>query len=193
MEMTLPLHLSVSKCHLSDEQFFQICQHNKNYRFERNAQGDLMIMAPTGGETSNRNIELCYQLQGWNRRTKLGMAFDSSGGFILPNGAIRSPDAAWITLPRWESLTSKQRTRFLPLAPDLVVELLSPTDSVNHTEVKMREYINNGTRLGWLINRKAKQVTIYRQGQEEEIIIAPNWLEGEEVLPEFCLDLIPIW
>ncbi|MGB2924901.1 MAG: Uma2 family endonuclease [Limnothrix sp.] len=191
--MTLPLELSLDNCQLSDEQFFQLCQQNKNYRFERNAQGDLVIMPPTGGETSNRNIDLSYQLQAWNRRTKLGVAFDSSGGFILPNGANKSPDASWIPLARWEALTPEQRTRFLPLCPDFAVELLSPTDQLSRTQAKMQEYMDNGARLGWLIDRKTKQVTIYRQGKDVEILEAPVFLNGEDVLPEFRLELETIW
>ncbi|NJN74469.1 MAG: Uma2 family endonuclease [Limnothrix sp. RL_2_0] len=191
--MTLPLELNFDNCQLSDEQFFQLCQQNQNYRFERSAQGDLVIMPPTGAETGNRNIDLSYQLQAWNRKTKLGMAFDSSTGFIMPNGANRSPDAAWIPLARWESVTPEQQKRFLPMGPDFVVELLSPTDQLSRTQTKMQEYIENGTRLGWLINRKIKQVAIYRQGQKIEILEAPDILSGEDVLPEFELDLSSIW
>lgn len=193
MELTLPLELNFDNCQLSDEQFFQLCQQNQNYRFERSAQGDLVIMPPTGAETGNRNIDLSYQLQAWNRKTKLGMAFDSSTGFIMPNGANRSPDAAWIPLARWESVTPEQQKRFLPMGPDFVVELLSPTDQLSRTQTKMQEYIENGTRLGWLINRKIKQVAIYRQGQKIEILEAPDILSGEDVLPEFELDLSSIW
>ncbi len=193
MEMMFPLELSLNNCEMSDEQFFQLCQHNRDYRFERNAQGDLVIMPPTGGETSNRNIDLSYQLQAWNRKMRLGIAFDSSGGFILPNGATRSPDTAWIPLDRWEALPPEQQVRFLPLCPDFVVELLSPTDSLKRTQAKMTEFIENGSRLGWLINRKSRQVEVYRVGQEIEILENPAVLTGEKVLPDFQLDLETIW
>ncbi|WP_201766573.1 Uma2 family endonuclease [Picosynechococcus sp. NKBG15041c] len=194
MDMTLPLvELNLENCNFSDEQFFQLCQQNKNFRFERNAQGDLAIMSPTGGETSNRNIELSYQLQAWNRHTKLGMAFDSSGGFILPNGAMRSPDAAWIPLARWDTLEPEAKTRFLPLCPDFVVELLSPTDSLPRTQAKLQEFIDNGTRLGWLINRATHQVEVYRPDQPVETLELPEFLNGETVLPDFQLDLSTIW
>ena len=194
MDMTLPLvELNLENCNFSDEQFFQLCQQNKNFRFERNAQGDLAIMSPTGGETSNRNIDLSYQLQAWNRRTKLGIAFDSSGGFILPNGAMRSPDAAWIPLARWEALAPEVKTRFLPLCPDFVVELLSPTDSLPRTQAKLQEFIDNGSRLGWLIKRQTRQVEVYRIGQPMEILEQPDFLDGETVLPNFQLDLSTIW
>ena len=194
MELTFPcIELNFDNCQLSDQQFFQLCQQNQGYRFERSAQGELVIMPPTSAETGNRNIDLSYQLQAWNRKTQLGMAFDSSTGFILPNGANRSPDASWIPLARWESVTPDQQQRFLPMSPDFVVELLSPTDQLSRTQAKMREYIENGTVLGWLINRKTKQVEIYRQGQNLEILDAPQTLSGENVLPEFMLDLSSIW
>ena len=191
--MTLPLELSLDNCQLSDEQFFQLCQQNKNYRFERSAQGDLVIMPPTGGETSERNAGLTAQLWLWNQKYRLGKTFDSSGGFILPNGANKSPDASWIPLARWEALTPEQRSRFLPLCPDFVVELLSPTDQLSRTQAKMQEYMENGARLGWLINRNTKQVTVYRQSKDIEILEDPEFLDGEDVLSGFCLDLKTIW
>ena len=154
---------------LTDEQFWQLCQKNQELKFERTASGELLIMSPTGGETGNRNIEIAYQLQGWSRKNNLGKAFDSSTGFKLPNGADRSPDASWITIEKWESLTAEQRRKFLPLCPDFVLELRSPTDSLKKIREKMQEYIENGARLGWLINVEARQVEIYRQGKEVEI------------------------
>ncbi len=193
MDMTLPLELNLENCNFSDEQFFQLCQQNKNFRFERNAQGDLAIMSPTGGETSERNASLTAQLWLWNHQYKLGKTFDSSGGFILPNGAMRSPDAAWISLVRWEALAPEVKTRFLPLCPDFVVELLSPTDSLARTQAKLQEFIDNGSRLGWLINRQNRQVEVYRSGQPVEILEQPEFLDGETVLPNFQLDLSTIW
>jgi len=178
---------------LSDEQFFQLCQDNPNLRLERNAKGDLIIMPPTGGETSNRNLEIAYQLQAWSRQNKLGIAFDSSGGFQLPNGATRSPDAAWIPLDKWNILTLKQQQKFLPLCPDFVIELLSPGDILKISQEKMQEYLENGTRLGWLINRKTRQIYIYRQGQNLEVLDNPQTLSGEDVLSGFVLDLELIW
>ncbi len=178
---------------LTDEQFFQLCQDNRDLRFERNSNGDIVIMPPTGGETSNKNSDITYQLYAWNRKTKLGITFDSSGGFKLPNGADRSPDASWIPLEKWENLTSEQRQKFLPLCPDFVIELRSPTDSLKTLRNKMKEYLENGTKLGWLINPKAKQVEVYRQGKEVEILDNPTTLSGEDVLPDFVLDLELIW
>ncbi|NJM69963.1 MAG: Uma2 family endonuclease [Scytonema sp. RU_4_4] len=178
---------------LTDEQFFQLCQANPDLRFERNATGELIIMPPTGGETGNRNAGLTSQLWLWNEQDKLGIVFDSSTGFKLPNGADRSPDAAWVKLERWNALTQEQQTRFLPLCPDFIVELLSPSDSLKVTQEKMREYQDNGAKLGWLINRKSRQVEIYRIGQEVEVLEHPTTLSGEDILSGFVLNLESIW
>ena len=178
---------------LSDEQFFQLCQDNRDLRLERNPKGDLIIMPPTGGETSNSNAGITAQLWLWNNLNKLGVVFDSSTGFKLPNGADRSPDAAWIPLEKWQALTPQQKERFLPLSPDFVIELMSPSDSLETARKKMQEYLDNGTRLGWLINRKTREVEIYRQGQAVEILTNPESLSGENILPEFSLNLTLIW
>lgn len=178
---------------LTDEQFFQLCQANRDLRFERTATGELVIMPPVGGESSNRNGRLNQQLFNWADADGTGIAFDSSGGFKLPNGADRSPDASWVKLERWNALTPQQQTRFLPLCPDFVLELLSPSDSLKATQKKIEEYRDNGARLGWLINRKTRQVEIYRLGQEVEVLNNPTSLSGEDVLPEFVLNLQAIW
>ncbi len=178
---------------LTDEQFYQLCQDNETLRFERNSKGELIIMPPTGGETSNRNAGLTAQIWVWNEQTQPGKVFDSSGGFKLPNGADRSPDASWVKLERWNALTPEQKTKFAPLCPDFVVELLSPSDSLKDTQEKMKEYRDNGARLGWLINRKSRQVEIYRQGQDVEVVENPVTLSGEDVLPGFLLYLESIW
>ena len=178
---------------LTDEQFFQLCEINEELRFERTARGELIIMPPTGGETSNRNGRLNQQLFNWADVNGTGIAFDSSGGFKLPNGADRSPDAAWVKQERWDILTPEQKERFIPLCPDFVIELLSPSDSLKVIQEKMQEYRDNGTRLGWLINRKSRQVEIYRLDQEVEVIESPASVSGENVLPGFVLNLEPIW
>lgn len=187
------LTINLSSVNLTDEQFFSLCVSNRDYRFERNSKGDLVIMSPTGGETSNRNIDISYQLQNWNRRKKKGIAFDSSGGFKLPLGGIRSPDASWIPLKKWESLTNKEKQQFLPLCPDFVIELLSPTDKLIDTQNKMLEYLENGTKLGWLINRETRQVEIYRPHQSVEILNNPHSLLGEDILEDFVLEMELIW
>jgi len=133
---------------LTDEQFFQLCQKNKDLRFERNAKRDLIIMSPTGGETSKSNSEIIVNLGIWNRRTKSGIMFDSSGGFKLPNSANSSPDASWIPIEKWHNLTPEQRTKYLPFCPDFLIELMSPSDSLSDTREKIKEYQENGIRLG---------------------------------------------
>jgi Uma2 family endonuclease len=178
---------------LTDEQFFQLCQANENLRFERTATGELIIMPPAGGETGNRNAGITAQLWIWNEQNKLGIVFDSSTGFKLPNGADRSPDAAWVKLERWNTLTQQQKEKFPPICPDFVIELLSPSDSLKAAQEKMKEYRDNGVRLGWLINCKSRQVEIHRQNQEVEILENPATLSGEDILLGFLLNLESIW
>lgn len=178
---------------LTEEKFFQLCQKNRDLRFERSAQGDITIMAPEGSDTGMRSIEISADLVIWNRRQKLGVAFGSSAGFILPNGAMRSPDACWILKERWDALTPEQQSKFAPICPDFVIELMSRTDSLSTVQAKMQEYQDNGARLGWLINRRDRQVEIYRIGQPVEVLQSPIMLSGETVLPEFVLELASIW
>jgi Uma2 family endonuclease len=192
--------VNLQSIELSNEQFYQLCTDNRNLRFERNKEGDLVIMSPTGGETGNRNIEIAYQLQAWSRQSQLGIAFDSSTGFILPNGATRSPDASWIPLSKWNNLTQEQRQKFVTLCPDFVIELRSHPPFIppirgdrGGFQEKMQEYLDNGTRLGWLINPNDKQVEIYRSGQNTEILNYPSSLSGEDILPDFVLNLQLIW
>lgn len=175
--------------HLTDEQFFQLCQVNRDLRFERTAKGEMIIMTPAGGESSNQNAELTVDLGLWNRQAKLGVVFDSSCGFKLPNGADRSPDAAWIASPRWDALTPEQRRKFPPLAPDFVIELRSPSDDLKPLQEKMQEYLENGVRLGWLIDPQNCRVEIYRSDRPVEVVSTPARLSGENVLPGFMLDI----
>jgi Uma2 family endonuclease len=178
---------------MTDDQFFQLCQNNRELRFERNANGELIIMSPAGGETGNRNGRLNQQLFNWTDADGTGIAFDSSTGFKLPNGADRSPDASWIKLERWDALTDEEKRKFPPICPDFVIELLSPSDSLKTTQEKMQEYIDNGVRLGILINRKSRQVEIYRPGKEVEVLDSPATVSGEDVLKSFVLNLGMIW
>lgn len=191
--MTLFILNNPTTIPITSEQFYQLCVANRDLRLERTAKGDLIIMPPAGGETSKRNSDINFELNLWNRQTKLGVTFDSSGGFTLPNGADYSPDAAWIPLGKWESLTAEQRTKFLPLCPDFVIELRSPSDSLKLLQNKMQEYIDNGCHLGWLINPKNRQVEIYCQGREKEILDNPTTVSGEDLLPGFILNLSLIW
>ncbi len=178
---------------LTDEQFYELCRKNPDVKFERNAKGELIIMPPTGGGTGNRNVEIATDFVIWNRQTRLGMCFDSSTCFKLPNGANRSPDVAWIAQDRWDALTPEEQEKFPPIAPDFILELMSPSDTLRDSQDKMQEYMENQVKLGWLINRKTRRVEIYRQGQAVEILESPTTLSGENVLPGFILNLQTIW
>ncbi|WP_445171166.1 Uma2 family endonuclease [Microcoleus sp.] len=186
--ITLPQTFKVTH-----EQFQQIAAVNRELRLERTATGELIVIPPTGSETGNRNLDIEGQLWLWNRQTKLGVAFNSSSGFQLPNGADRSPDASWVKLERWQTLTPKEQEGFAPLCPDFVVELRSKSDNMEPLREKMREYMANGASLGWLIDRKNKKVEIYRPNQDVEILDNPSTLSGEDVLPGFVLDLTDVW
>ncbi|MEG4406543.1 Uma2 family endonuclease [Microcoleus sp. MON2_D5] len=179
---------------VSSEQFEALALANPDLRLERTAQGELIVNPPTGGESGQRNLSISGQLDRWcETHEDLGEGFDSSTGFILPNGARLSPDASWVSRTRWEALTPKQRKGFVPLCPDFVVELRSASDSLSTLQTKMREYIDNGARLGWLIDPQNPQVEIYRQQAEVEILINPAELSGEDVLPGFVLNLRRVW
>ncbi len=178
-------------------QFDELAVSNTDVRMELTAQGELITMPPTGGTAGRRNFRLNQQLANWAERDGTGIGFDSSTIFVLPNGARRSPDAAWVTLERWNLLTPEQQDGFPPIAPDFVIELVSPSDLRNQRyedlQQKMQEYLDNEVRLGWLIEPKSQKVEIYRRGQAVEIIHCPKTLSGEDVLPSFVLDLEPIW
>jgi Uma2 family endonuclease len=174
--------------HLTHEQFRELCRENRDLQLELTAQGKLIVMPPTGWESGRRNSNVNADLVIWNRQTKTGSVFDSSTGFILPNGAIRSPDAAWVALERLTQLNPNPEG-FLPLTPDFVIELRSATDRLKPLQEKMREYQANGVRLGWLLNPKDRCVEIYRLGQDVEVLKSPSHLFGEDVLPGFVLEL----
>lgn len=176
---------------LTDEQFFQLCQNNQDLRIERTAQGELILMPPTGWVSGNRNAKLTQRLGNWTDADGTGIAFDSSTGYRLPNGANRSPDASWISKERLEAL-NPDPAKFLPMAPDFAVELRSATDSLRAMQQKMQEYIDCGVRLAWLIDPQNQQVEIYRLGQNVEVLKSPTSLSEEDVLPGFVLDLMGI-
>jgi Uma2 family endonuclease len=191
--MPSPLTIHFDSFKLTDNQFYQLCQDNRDLRFEKNAYGDIVIMPPTGGLTSNKNARIVQQLLNWTDKDGTGIAFDSSGGFKLPNGANRSPDASWIPLEKWDNLTREEREKFIPLCPDFIIELRSKNDSLKSLQEKMKEYIDNGTKLGWLINPQDQKVEIYREDKEVEILEHPLILSGENILPNFVLNLELIW
>jgi Uma2 family endonuclease len=177
---------------LTHEQFWQLSLANRDARLELTAQGKLIVMPPTGWMSGKRNFDLSGQLWNWNQRTKLGTAFDSSTGFILPNNAIRSPDVTWVKQERLDAIQPIPEG-FLPIAPDFAIELRSSSDSLRDLREKMKEYMDNGVRLGWLINPQDKEVEIYRAGKEAEVLRSMNELSGEEVLPGFMLELKELW
>ncbi|NEO27643.1 MAG: Uma2 family endonuclease [Kamptonema sp. SIO4C4] len=178
---------------LTDEQFYQLCIANEPWQLELTQAGELVIMSPTGGESGIRNSDLTTELNLWNRQTKLGKVFDSSTEFKLPSGAYRCPDVAWVKLERWQTLTKEEQKRFPPICPDFVIELRSESDVLERLRLKMREYRDNGARLGWLIDPQTPLVEIYRPQQNVEVlnfsVDSPPQLFGEEVLPGFILDL----
>ncbi|MBW4675583.1 MAG: Uma2 family endonuclease [Desmonostoc geniculatum HA4340-LM1] len=176
---------------LTDDQFFQLCQNNRDLRLERTAEGELIIMPPTGWESGNRNSKLTARVEYWADADGTGLAFDSSTGFKLPNGANRSPDASWVSRKRLAAL-NPDPAKFLPMAPDFAVELRSANDSLKTVQQKMQEYIDNGVCLGWLIDPQNQRVEIYRPGKDVEVLQSPTSLSGEDVLPGFVLDLAQI-
>jgi Uma2 family endonuclease len=178
---------------MDDEQFFRFCQLNRELQIERNAQGELIIMPPVGGSSSHGNIEVASKLHEWAKRDRTGRAFDSSAGFNLPNGATRSPDASWVLKERLQKLSKGQRDKFLPLCPDFVLELRSPSDSVRMLKEKMDEYVENGAQLGWLLDPVARQVHVYRPDAPPQTLNNPSVLAGDPILPGFKLNVVDLW
>ncbi len=189
----LPRHDFLPAHAMTQDQFFEFCQRNRKIRFERSAEGEITIMAPAGGEAGAQNLSVGAQLYFWASIDGTGKAFDSSTGFDLPSGATRSPDVSWVRKDRLAALTAEQLKKFLPLCPDVVIEILSPSDSLRRTLAKMEEFMENGARLGWFINPRNQQVHVFRPGKEVEILEKPMTLSGDPELPGFVLDLEPVW
>jgi Uma2 family endonuclease len=184
----LPLGIS----NFSDDQFFQFCAANRKLRIERTAEGKIIIMSPTGGETARRNAETNRQLGNWTKQDGTGVVFDSNAEFRLPNGANRSPDASWVLKSRWEAISHSEREKFPPICPDFVIEILSPSDNLEETNLKMQEYIANGARLGWLIDPKNKRAWTYT-GAGVQVLDQPKAISDEALLCGFALDLTEIF
>ncbi len=189
---TIPIYLPLT-LKVTQEQFQEIAAANRDLRLERTATGKLIIMPPTGGNTGRKNLYLGHQIYSWNEQKNLGVAFDSSTAFHLPNGADLSPDIAWVNRDRWESLTLQEQDRFPPVCPDFVIELRSKTDIFKELQQKMPEYLDNGLKLGWLIDVKNRRVEIYRPARPVEVLQSPDYLSGEDVLPGLRLDLTNIF
>lgn len=178
---------------LSGEQLLELSSLNDDLRLELTAEGELIVMTPAGGESSRRNLELTVQLGIWTRRDGTGVAFDSSGGFILPNGAIRSPDASWVERSRYEALTPEQREKYLPLCPEFVIELRSPSDRLVTLQEKMVEYVENGARLGLLLDPARKRVHVYKPGEPVRELADPEEVSADPILPGFVLKPREVW
>jgi Uma2 family endonuclease len=178
---------------MTQDQFFDFCQLNADKRFERTAEGELIIMPPSGGDAGFQDNEVCFQLTNWAKATGKGKVTGSSGGFILPSGANRAPDAAWLSPEQMAALTPEQRKKFLPVCPFFVIEVRSPSDVLKKQQEKMEEYIANDCRLGWLIDPERQQVHIYRPGHPVQVLDSPPTLAGDPELPGFVLDLEPVW
>jgi len=178
---------------MTDEQFYEFCQANRDLRIERTAIGEVIIMPPAFSDTGNRNMKISQQVANWAEQDGTGEVFDSSAGFTLPNGATRSPDACWIKLERWNRLTDQQKASFAPICPDFVVELRSSSDTLIGLQAKMQEYIENGAVLGFLIDRKNCTVHSYRRDRTPEILEQPETVSGDPELPRFVLQMAKIW
>jgi len=199
LQLTIPIpecqeavRLPAAAFDWSEDEFFDFCQANRDLRIERTAKGEILVMSPAGGRSSNQSLEVSRQLGNWAIQDKTGVAFDSSGGFILPNGGMRAPDAAWVQLARLQKLSRREKEKFIPLCPDLVIEVASPSDRISDLREKMLEYIQAGLRLGWLILPSSKQVEIYTP-DGVQTLTAPETLTGDPVLPGFRLVLASIW
>jgi Uma2 family endonuclease len=174
---------------VTPEGFWDLCALNPSLRLTRKADGELIAMAPAGSESGARNFDLCGQLWAWNRQARLGVAFDSSTGFTLPDGLVHAPDASWLARDRWDSLSPEQKRKFAPVCPDFVAELMSPSDGRAETRKALEAFMTQGARLGWLIDPDRGEVEIHRPGRPFEILKRPATLSGEDVLPGFELDL----
>jgi Uma2 family endonuclease len=189
----LVLRFSPRLKQMSDHEFYEFCQLNRDLRLELTSEGDLIIMPPTGSKTGIRNSRLHLRLAGWAEKDGTGQAFDSSAGFTLPNSAKRSPDFAWVSNERWNALTEEEQEEFAPLCPDFVVELRSRTDILANIQRKMDEYMANGALLGWLIDPQERQVYVYRSGAAVEKLENPQTISGEPLLRGLALNLQEIW
>lgn len=178
---------------MSDEQFYEFCQANRDLRIERTATGEVIIMPPAFSDTGNRNSQITIQLGVWAEQDGTGEVFDSSAGFTLPNGATRSPDASWIKLERWNALTDEQKASFAPICPDFVVELRSASDTLSGLQAKMQEYIDNGAILGFLIDRENNTVHLYRPSRSPETLEKPETVSADPELPGFVLQMAKVW
>ena len=193
---TTPLKVGVSSLvpkTMTSQQFYAFCRENPDLRIERTAQGEVTVMPPAFSDTGSRNFEIAVEVGIWARQDGTGRGFDSSTGFTLPNGAMRSPDTSWIKLDRWNALSAEQKSSFAPICPDFVIELRSSSDTLASLQDKMQEYIENGVQLGLLIDRKNKTVRVYRPGQSPQVLESPTAIDCAPELPNFTLQMSRVW
>jgi len=199
MQLTIPIPESQDAVRFpagilnwSEDEFFRFCQANRDLRIERSPNGEIVVMSPAGGYSGFQSGEAFSQLKVWANKDRSGVAFDSSTGFRLPNGAMRAPDAAWVQLSRLEKLSHREKEQFIPLCPDFVIEVASPSDEVSNLRAKMQEYLSVGLRLGWLILPGSTQVEVYASAGVE-MLTSPQTVSADPILPGFKLELAPIW
>jgi Uma2 family endonuclease len=178
---------------MTDEELMRFCAANEMVRVERDANGELILMSPSGSGTGHKNSDLIYQLTGWARETNSGVTFDSNAGFTLPDGSMRSPDAAWIAWPRWNALSKEEQDGFAPICPEFVIELRSPSDGLAELQAKMRLWVSNGAMVAWLVDPLRKTVEIYRAGREAEVLVGGSAVEGDGPVAGFVLELGRVW
>ncbi|MBT9312839.1 Uma2 family endonuclease [Leptothoe kymatousa] len=191
--LTVDLSSLMSQARMTEEQFYAFCQSNRDLRIERTAAGKVIVMPPAFSDTGNRNLKIAQQVANWSDQNGTGEVFDSSSGFTLPNGATRSPDVAWVKLARWNALSKEQQASFAPICPDFIVELRSASDAVKTLQEKMEEYVDNGAELGLLIDRKNRNVHVYRPGQPPEILTNPDSVSCDPELSGFSLQMARVW
>jgi Uma2 family endonuclease len=191
-EMPLPLRFRPEKP-MSDEELMRFCAANDAVRVERDANGEILVMTPAGRKTSKMNLRIGRFLDEWTELDGRGVAFESNGGFTLPDGSMRAADVAWVARTRWEALTDAEQSRYAPLCPDFVIELRSPNDSLSQLKTKMEHWIANGAQLGWLIDPENKTVSLYRPGEEPEILAHPTSVQGSGVMAGFELVMARVW
>jgi Uma2 family endonuclease len=193
MSMAVDISALMALPQMSEEQFYKFCHRNPELHIERTAEGEVIVMPPAFSDTGNRNNKLSYQLTHWAEQDGIGEVFDSSAGFTLPNGAVRSPDASWIKLDRWNALTDAQKASFAPICPDFVIELRSASDTLKSLQIKMQEYIENGASLGLLIDRQSHIVYCYRADGSVAVLNGPELVSCNPELPGFNLQMAKIW
>ncbi|HEU5340064.1 Uma2 family endonuclease [Edaphobacter sp.] len=191
-EMPLPLRFR-PETPMSDEELMRFSAANDALRVERDANGEILVMTPAGSGTSRMNSRVTRLLDEWAEEDGRGVAFDSNGGFTLPDGSMRAADAAWVLSKRWEALSASDQARFAPLCPDFVIELRSPNDALNELKAKMEHWIANGAQLGWLIDPEEKTVHVYRPGDSPEVLHHPTSVQGSGVVAGFELVMARVW